>query len=243
VSTAPAPAPARPTPARIRGALARVGAAMILWGPLLLWMTVLVPAGPDTGGLPLRLHAGVALLLALIGAQIVRQLFTLPVAAGGPGRFRVVPARPGRPFLMATAGVACGFFGLWSLWTGSSDLVALGALPSGLLSIWLARQVCTDPVWGTWLEISGDALRVHCPRAEDWSVPLSRIVQVRLRPSDRSYLVRTPWPERDVFVPSSAARARYAISNHEALLGLLAERAPVEETPDLIPPAPRPTTA
>ena len=208
--------------------LARAGAAALLWAPLLLWLTRL--SAPVDG---LRLHAATATALALLTAQALSVLFQMPVAVAGPGRYRVLPSAPHRPLLVASIGFSSLAWGLWRLGDGL-DLVAVAAMMSGALSVFMATRSRLDPLWGTWMELSGDGLRVRCPSATDWSVPLGQVRALHVRPKDRSFLVLTPWPERDVFVPTPEARARYRVTDHAELLAALAERAPVVETPVLL---------
>lgn len=208
--------------------LARAGAAALLWAPLLLWLARLSP--PLDG---LRLHAATATALALLSAQALSALFQVPIAAPGPGRYRVLPSAPHRPMLIAAIGASSLGWGLWRAADGP-DLVSVAAMLSGMLSLAIAGRSRLDPLWGTWMELAGDGLRVRCPGATDWSVPLASVRALHVRPRDQSFLVLTPWPERDVFVPTPAARARYRVTDHAELLAALSERAPVVETPVLL---------
>lgn len=208
--------------------LARGGAAALLWAPMLLWLTWL--QAPVDG---LRLHAATATALALVTAQALGNLFHLPVAAASPGRFRVLPSAPNRPMLVSAVGLSSLGWGAWRL-TQGLDIVAIAAIFSGALSLFMAVRARHDALWGTWMELTADALRVRCPQGEDWSVPLGQVRAVHVRPRDRSFLVLTPWPERDVFVPTPEARARYRVTDHARLLEALAERAPLVDTPILV---------
>lgn len=214
---------------RLRPALTRLLAAFLLWAPIVLWLTLWVPPGDG-----LHLHMLTATLLALILAQALRTLFVVPFAPPGPGRYRVLPTAPHRPLLIASLGTSSLAWGAWRIASSGFDVVSLTALSSGLLALWLAARWTADPLWGTWLELVDEVLRVHCPRAGDWSVPLGQARAVHRRPSDGSFLIETPWPERDVFVPSPSARARYLVTDHQALFERLAAQVPVQETPLLL---------
>lgn len=212
-----------------RGLFARFAAAALLWAPLLLWL-VWWSTPVDT----LRVHLLTSLVLALIGAGVLRTLFVLPSAPPGKGRYRVVPRAPFRPMLVAAIGVSSLGWAGWRTVVLPLDVMTFTAVASGSVALWVAIRGRADPLWGTWMELVGDVLHVHCPRAEDWTVPLSHARTLHRRTQDGSFLLETPWQERDVFVPSPAARARYAVSNHEELFALLAARIPVEETQTLL---------
>ncbi len=208
--------------------LARLTAALLLWAPGMLWLAHLSPPRGD-----MRLHAATAAALALIGAQVLSGVFVLPVAEPSPARFRVVPSSPNRPMLVAAVGVSSVGWSLARLLSGI-DLNAVVGIVCGALALAVALRSRADPIWGTWLELVGEVLRVHCPRASDWSVPLAQAREIHLRPRDRSFLLLTPWPERDVFVPSGAALSRFVVTDHERLLRELAQLVPVKETPRLL---------
>lgn len=213
----------------LRPALVRLFAAFLLWAPILLWLTAWVP--PRDG---LTAHVLTATLLSLIVASALRNLFVVPAAAPGPGRYRVLPTSPHRPLLIASLGTSSAAWGAWRLSVEGADALGLCALSSGAVALWSAARWRADPLWGTWLEVAGEVLRVHCPRAGDWSVPLAQAIAVHHRVVDDSFLLETPWPERDVFVPSPRARARYLVTDHQSLFRALSERVPVRETPLLL---------
>lgn len=208
--------------------LSRLASAALMWAPLLLWLTWIVPP-QDT----LRLHALTAGALAVIGAQVLGLYFSLPLARPAPGRYRVLPSSPHRPMLVASVGVASVGWGLWRLLDGPDGVGVAGAF-SGGLAFALALRSRADPLWGTWMELAGEVLRVHCPRASDWSVPLTHARAIHIRPQDGSFILLTPWPERDVFIPSARARARYMVTDSQSLLVELARRVPIQESPLLL---------
>ena len=217
--------------------LASLASAALLWAPLLLWLLRLRP--PEQG---MGLHAATALLLALIAASALRTVCNLPQAAPAPGRYRVVPTAPHRPLLVCSVGISSLAWGVWRAEVLGADLLSLLALSSGGMALWLARRQVSDPIWGTWMELAPEALQVHCPRGEDWSVPLCYARALRRRPRDGSFLLETLWPERDVFVPSPAARARYSVSNHLDLFDRLAASVPVTDTTTFLGVARGPST-
>lgn len=208
--------------------VARLAASALLWAPTLLWLTRIWPHVGD-----LRMLALAAVALALLGVQILAGLFRIEVAPPARGRYRVVPSSPHRPMLVAAVGLSSATWSLARLLEGP-DLLGFTGCVSGAFALALAGRASKDTLWETWLEISGEALRVHCPRGSNWSVPLDGRSSVHLRPRDGSFVVVTPWPERDVFVPSAGAHARYHVTEQDALLGELAHRLPVEPTPRLL---------
>ncbi len=206
---------------------AGIGAAALLWPPLLLWLTTLSPIGADGEQ---ALHLGAATALALIAARVLAILFRIPIAPPAPGRHRVLPRRPQVPLLLAAAGTACVLWSLWAAQRGALDWGSLAALPTGLFATLFARRTQADPLWGSWMALEGDALRLSTPHGEGSALPISAIVRLHLRPRDRSFYVESSRPERDVFVPTEAAGARYSVSGAEALFQALSERVPVQET-------------
>lgn len=213
--------------------LARITAAVVVWGPIVLGLTALAPVASKGSAWP-HVLAGTA--LAFIVSHALSVIFLLPVASDAPGRHRVVPSAPHRPMLVTAVGLGAMGWGVWALArSGGSladiDFVALAALPAGALACWIGLHWARDALWGTWLEVSGDALRVHCPRAEGWSVPLGRIITLHVRPRDQSFVVEAPQPERDVFVPTRHSGARFYVTGAADLFARLAERAPIRETP------------
>ena len=217
-----------PTRRDVPELVTRMAVMVLLWAPALLWLTAWRP--PEEG---LGVHFAAATALAVIGAAALRSLFTLPEAADAPGRHRVLPSRPHRPMLVSAAGFALIAWGAWRGMAENPDIVALSAISSGGVALWLSMRWRADPLWGTWIELVDDTLRVHCPRAQDWTIPLSHARAVHLRTRDGSFLLETPWPERDILVPSRRARARYYITGHRDLLGHLTGRVPIRETPVL----------
>jgi hypothetical protein len=175
-----------------------------------------------------------AVLLSLLGVQILATLFTIGVAPPAQGRYRVVPSSPHRPMLVAAVGLSSATWSLARLLDGPDLLGVMGCV-SGAFALSVAHRATRDTLWETWLEISGEALRVHCPRGSNWSVPLDAQSAIHLRPRDGSFVVVTPWPDRDVFVPSAGAHARYRVTDQEELLRALARRLRVEPTPRLRP--------
>lgn len=213
----------------MRAMFARFAAAALLWAPLLLWLVWWV-APVDS----LRIHLATATALALLGSAALHNLFALPTAAAAPGRYRVVPAAPHRPMLVAAIGVSSLGWGGWRAVSSEGDALMFSALCSGAVALWVALRRRADPLWGTWMEIHDEVLRVHCPRGGDWAVPLSHARTLHLRQQDGSFLLETPWPERDVFVPSPSARARYAITDHQEFFERLARLVPVRQTQTLL---------
>lgn len=209
--------------------VARLAAAALLWPPALSWLTRIRPHPDD-----LRASALTALLLAALGTQILATLFTIRVAAPARGHYRVVPSSPHRPMLVAAVGLSTATWSLSRLLDGATPLGVMGCA-SGAFALSLAHRATRDTLWETWLEISGEALRVHCPRGSNWSVPLDGQSAVHLRPRDGSFVVVTPWPDRDVFVPSAGAHARYRVTDQQELLHALARHLRVEPTPRLLP--------
>lgn len=209
--------------------VARVAAAALLWAPALLWLTRIWPRSDD-----LRPHIVTALVLSALGVQILVTLFTIEVAPPARGRYRVVPSSPHRPMLVAAVGLSSATWSLARLLDGP-DLLGVTGCVSGAFALSVARRACRDALWETWMEISGEALRVHCPRGSNWSVPLDVQSAIHLRPRDGSFVVVTPWPERDVFVPSAGAHVRYRVTDQQELLAALSRRLPVEPTPRLLP--------
>lgn len=176
----------------------------------------------------LRLHLGTAAVLALALSQILALIFAIPRAEPGPGRFRVLPSSPHRPMLVASIGASSLCWCLLQL-VEHPDLLALAGALSGALALWVADRWRRDPLWGTWFEVSNEVLRVHVPGGEGWSVPLSRAIAVHRRARDGSFLLETPWPERNLFVPTPKAHARYVVSDHAALLAELLRVVPLVE--------------
>lgn len=213
----------------LNATIAHLAASALLWAPVLLALLGLAP--PEGTW---RLHAITAGVLAFILARILAILFAVPVAEAAPGRYRVLPASPSRPMLTATIGVTCV---AWSLLRVEriTELSALLGCFCGGVSLAMALRLRADPIWGTWMEIGGDVLRVHASEERGFSVPLGQAREIRLRPSDRSFVLVTPWEDRDLFVPSARSRSRFRVSDHERLFSELARRVPVHETAELLP--------
>lgn len=210
-----------------RASPTRLMAAVLLWAPIFLWLVAWSPPADS-----LRLHGATATALALISAEILHLRFSLPIAIPSPGRFRVLPASPGRPALTAAVGLSSMGWGAWRAHT-LGDGVALLVLAMGGLALWLAGRWRRDPLWGTWLEVADEVLSVHSPAQGVWRVPLGYALVLHRRPQDGSFLLETPWPERDVFAPSPLSHARYHISDHQQLFQRIAAVVPVTETPML----------
>jgi hypothetical protein len=211
---------------RLRGLLVGV---IVLWGPLLLVSTLLVPTG---GGLPLP-HLAIATGLAFTGERILFRLFALPTAPPREGIFRVVPRYPYKAALLAALGVAVGFAGVWEVGSAGFGVKAIAALPASALLLVGAGRIRSQPHWGTWLVVVEDCLAIHAPSG-DWRVPIRQIRRVFVRAGDQSYYIATPWKDRDTIVLTEAALGAWWIEDAEGLRALLTDSAPEENVSSLL---------
>ena len=211
---------------RLRGMMVGV---VLLWGPLLLVSTLLVPTG---GGLPVP-HLAIATGLAFIGERILFRLFALPAAGPVEGIFRVVPRYPYKAALLAALGVAVGFAGVWEVGSVGFGFKAIAALPASALLLIGAGRIRNQPHWGTWLAVRDGCLEIHAPSG-DWRVPIRQIRRVFVRAGDASYYIATPWKDRDTIVLTEAALGAWWLEDADALRALLTDSAPEEGVTSLL---------
>lgn len=208
---------------------ARALAFVLLWAPTLLWLTVSVPV---EGGLPL-LHLVTASALAFVLERILHVRYALRTAPAADGRYRVLPRNPqGAQLRAAMASAVLGYAAWRALRFGASWLEWL-ALPAAGLIFWGAGRMRADPIWGSWLEVRDGILHVHGMH-RSYTVPVGQVLRLRYRERDGSFLVQTPWPDRDTLVLSAAARGRYLVEGASELFGQLAEHCEVEEARGLV---------
>ena len=207
---------------------ARALALVLLWAPTLLWLTVAVPIGDE---LPAA-HVVTASALAFVLERILHLRFTLGAATAADGRFRVLPRRPQGAQLRAAVALAVLGFSGWRAARFGAGWQEWLALPAAGLIFWGAGRLRADPIWGTWFELDQGLLHVKGTR-KSYAVPIGQVLRLRYRPRDGSFLVQTPWPERDALVLSRSARGRYLVEGAEQLFAALAEHCDVEEASGL----------
>jgi hypothetical protein len=213
----------------VRGVLVFLGALVILWGPTLLFLTLLVPTG---GGLP-AMHLAVASALTLILVRILYALFRIRIASAAPGRFRIIPRYPSGPVLLSALAIATALAGLWEASTEGSALAAVLSVPGCALLLLSAAHVRRRPLWEGFVTIDDGLLRVETP-AGGYTVPLGQIRRIYRRTRDHSFFIETPWAERNTLILTRAARGMYWVDGADALLEAVESFAPVVEVETLL---------
>jgi len=202
---------------------------LILWAPIVLVLTVVHP----TEGRPPPLHGLTALVLALIAEHLLCVLFWIPVATPASGRHRVLPRWPSRGVHAAALGVALAAWAAWNLAAREAPGLAALAVIAGLLSLWGARYIRRQALWGGWFEVNDGLLSLQ-GTSQDYAVPVGQIRAVHRRQRDGSYWIETPWPDRNSLVLTRGAQGRYWIEDAEAMLSLLGPTVDVREVKALI---------
>ncbi len=209
---------------------ARVLVLVVLWAPLALWLMVIEPV---EGSLPTS-HALAASALVVVGERLLQLRYELGAALPAQDRFRVVPRHPRSAQVSASVALSLVAFATWRSTTLDPQWTEWAAGPAGVVLLWMAERRRRDPIWGTWLELERGLLRVGSP-AGSYEVATGQIRSLRYRERDGSFLVTTPWPERDMLVLTARARRRYVVERAAELFAALAEQCPAEPARGLVP--------
>ncbi|MCB9758717.1 MAG: hypothetical protein H6739_02660 [Alphaproteobacteria bacterium] len=207
--------------------LPRLLVPFVLWAPILLALTALVPLA---AGRP-ALHLVTATALAVVLGRVLELLLWVPVAPFAEGRYRIVPRYPAAALLFGAMGAALVLYGFWA--AGEEQIgAAVFAGILGLITLRSALRYRRMALWEGFMVLGDDALEVHTPR-ESYRVPLfgARLFKRR---ADGSVLLTAPNRELDTVILSRSARGRYWVDNAEELVAALGERLPITTVESLI---------